>query len=157
MDGVDVIYRVMAYLAIVSAAMLMGLLITLLSVFRSIWDRLDERAAAAAFQDFLRHAATNRVLSTLTIVPIISAIVIAFLDAPAAKYTCALAGGGVFLFGFFAWTAAFNQPIYRIVANWRPATTTPPNTRAVIARFHLVNVGRLISALATTILFFAAV
>jgi hypothetical protein len=150
-------YRVMAYAAIVSAAMLMGLMTTLLSVFRLMWARLDERGAAAAFQQFLRYAATSRVLSTLTIVPVVSAIVIAFLDAPTAKYACALIGGGVFLLGFFVWTAIFNLPIYRTVASWDPVVTTPSNTRALIARFHLVNIGRLVSALATTILFFLAV
>ncbi len=151
-------YHVMAYLAIVSAAMLAGLMTTLLSVFRSMWNRLGDRDAASAFQDFLRHAATNRILSTLTIVPIICAIVMAFLTAPTpAKYVCALVGGGVFLLGFFLWTAAFNLPIYRAVATWDPAATVPTDTRALITRFHRVNIGRLVAALATTVLFFIAV
>lgn len=154
-------YQVLVFAAILASAMLVGLMTTLLSVMRAMWRQQSDRTAARSLQDFLRQAATNRVLSTLTIIPVISAIVIAFLGAPSTvKYDCALAGGGVFLVGFFLWTAMFNLPIYQAVSAWDLAsnsTDTPVDTRAVISRFHRVNTVRLSAALATSLLFLLAV
>ncbi|MGF6885668.1 hypothetical protein ABIA39_007415 [Nocardia sp. GAS34] len=62
-------YRTLAFLAILSAAMLVGLMTTLLTVMRGLWNQQPELDAARNFQDFLQHAGTNRVLSTLTIIP----------------------------------------------------------------------------------------
>jgi uncharacterized membrane protein len=150
------VYQAFAFVAILSAAMLVGLMTTLLTVMRAMWRQQTDQAAAHALQDFLRHAATNRVLSTLTVLPILSAIVIAFLGGPTtAKYVCALVGGGVFLVGFFLWTAVFNLPIYRTVSHWDLAST-PTDTRRIIGRFHRVNIVRLIAALATSLLFLLA-
>jgi hypothetical protein len=149
-------YHVLIFAAILAAAMLVGLMATLLGVMRSLWRSQDDGAAARSLQDFLRFAATNRVLSTLTIIPIVCSIAIGFLGAPTtAKYVCAVTGGGVFLAGFFLWTAVFNLPIYKMVSRWDPAST-PGNVRSVISRFHRTNVVRLSAALITSGLFFLA-
>ncbi|MFJ9367585.1 anthrone oxygenase family protein [Nocardia sp. NPDC101769] len=151
-------YRTLAFLAILSAAMLVGLMTTLLTVMRGLWNQQSEADAARSFQDFLKHAGTNRVLSTLTIIPIISAIWMAFLHAPdTTAKVCALTGGGVFLLGFFIWTAVFNLPIYKAVDKWRLAEATPDDVRTEIRRFHASNLGRLTAATATSVLFFVAV
>jgi uncharacterized membrane protein len=151
------VYQVLVFVAILASAMLVGLMTTLLSVMRAMWRQQADQAAAGSLQDFLRHAATNRVLSTLTVVPLISAIAIAFIGAPTtAKYGFALAGGGIFLVGFFLWTAVFNLPIYRTVSGWDLASI-PEDTRSIIGRFHRVNIVRLIAALATSLLFFLAI
>lgn len=149
-------YQVLIFLAILAAAMLVGLMTTLLSVMRSMWRGQDDDVAARSLQEFLRFAATNRILSTLTIIPILCSIVIAFLGAPTTgKYVFALTGGGVFLVGFFLWTAVFNLPIYKLVSGWDLAST-PVDVRAVIGRFHRVNIVRLSAALITSGLFFLA-
>ena len=150
-------YQALAFVAILSAAMLVGLMTTLLTVMRAMWRQQTDEVAARSVQDFLRHAATNRVLSTLTIIPIVCAIVMAFLNAPTtAGHVCALVGGGVFLVGFFLWTAVFNLPIYKTVSQWDVASA-PADTRVMIGRFHRVNTVRLTAALATSVLFFLAV
>ncbi|HEY4453959.1 MAG TPA: DUF1772 domain-containing protein [Pseudonocardiaceae bacterium] len=149
-------YQALVFAAILSSAMLVGLMTTLLSVMRAMWRQQTDHAAARSLQDFLRHAATNRVLSTLTILPIACAIAVAFLGGPTtAKYVCALSGGGVFLVGFFLWTAVFNLPIYKTVSQW-DLTSAPEDTRSIIGRFHRVNIVRLIAALATSLLFLLA-
>lgn len=151
-------YRTLAFLAILSAAMLVGLMTTLLTVMRGMWNQQSDAGAARGFQDFLQHAATNRVLSTLTIIPIISAVWMAFLHAPdTTAKVCALTGGGVFLIGFFVWTAVFNLPIYKAVAKWDLTEAIPDDVRTEIGRFHASNIGRLTAALATSVLFFLAI
>ncbi|MFB9931858.1 anthrone oxygenase family protein [Amycolatopsis halotolerans] len=149
-------YQVLIFAAILAAAMLVGLMATLLSVMRAMWRGQADDDAARNLQDFLRHAATNRILSTLTIIPIACSIALGFLGAPtAAKYACAMTAGGVFLTGFFLWTAVFNLPIYTTVSRWDLATT-PADVRSVISRFHRVNAVRLCAALIASGLFFLA-
>lgn len=149
-------YSFVVYLALLSAAMLAGLISTLLSVMRSMWARQTDVLAARSFQQFLAYAATNRVLSTLSILPVICAIVVIFIGAPStSQLVYVLVGGGVFLLGFFIWTAIFNLPIYRSVAKW-DTTKVPDNVRSLIRRFHLVNLARLTALLAASILFFMA-
>jgi hypothetical protein len=144
------------YLALLSATMLVGLMTTLLTVMRSMWAGQTDALAAQSFQQFLNFAATNRVLSTLSILPVICSIVIIFIGVPSLmKLVYVLAGGGVFLLGFFIWTALFNLPIYRTVATWDNARV-PDNVRSIIGRFHVVNLVRLAAALACSILFFLA-
>lgn len=136
--------------------MLVGLMATLLGVMRAMWRSQTDDVAAQSLQDFLRFAGTNRVLSTLTIIPIACAIAIAFIGAPTtAKYVCAMVGGGVFLVGFFLWTAVFNLPIYKMVSGWDLASP-PENVRSTISRFHRVNIVRLSAAFITSGLFFLA-
>jgi uncharacterized membrane protein len=150
------VYQAFVFAAILSSTMLVGLMTTLLTVMRAMWRAQADQAAAQSLRDFLAHAATNRVLSTLTVIPILSAIVIAFLGGPTpADHVRALVGGGVFLVGFFLWTAVFNLPIYRTVSQWDLAST-PTDTRLIISRFHRVNTVRLIAALATSLLFLFA-
>ncbi|GAA1968548.1 DUF1772 domain-containing protein [Kitasatospora viridis] len=149
-------YEALVFLAILSAAMLVGLMTTLLTVMRVIWRQQSDEDAARAFQDFLAKAGTNRVLSTLTVIPIVSSIVIAFTGAPNhAAYVCALVGGGVFLAFFFLWTAAFNLPVYKAVAQWG-GEGAPADVRVMISRFHRSNSVRLCGAFATSLLFFLA-
>ncbi|WP_429426338.1 hypothetical protein [Nocardia sp. GAS34] len=40
-----------------------------------------------------------------------------------------MTGGGVFLLGFFIWTAIFNLPIYKAVATWNLTEATPADVR----------------------------
>ncbi|HEY4388686.1 MAG TPA: hypothetical protein VGN34_29905, partial [Ktedonobacteraceae bacterium] len=107
-------YSLVVYLALLSATMLVGLMTTLLTVMRSMWARQADAPAAQSLQQFLTYAATNRVLSTLSILPVICSIVIFFIGAPSiTQLVYSLVGGSVFLLGFFIWTAIFNLPIYR--------------------------------------------
>ncbi|WP_158888008.1 anthrone oxygenase family protein [Amycolatopsis anabasis] len=149
-------YEVLVYLSVVSAAMLVGLMTTLLTVLRPIWAQQPEDAAARSFQTFLRFATPNPILLLLSFIPVISAIIIAFLDAPGTgEYVSALVGGGVFFVGYFACTALVNTPIYKIVMTWDPETS-PEAVTPLLQRFHKVNLIRLAATVATTILFFAA-
>lgn len=149
-------YQVLIFVAILAAAMLVGLMATLLSVMRSMWRGQADVDAARSLHEFLRYAATNRVLSTLTVIPIACAIAIAFMGAPTtAAYVYAMTGGGVFLAGFFVWTAVFNLPVYKTVSRWDLAST-PDDVRSIIGRFHRVNIVRLSAALITSALFFLA-
>ncbi len=149
-------YSFVVYLALLSATMLVGLMTTLLTVMRSMWARQADALAAQSLQQFLLYAATNRVLSTLSILPVICSIVIFFIGAPSTlQLVYALVGGGVFLLGFFIWTAIFNLPIYRTVAKWDTAKA-PHDVRSVLRRFHTVNLVRLAAAFAASILFFLA-
>ncbi len=149
-------YNFIVYLALLSATMLVGLMTTLLTVMRSMWARQTDALAAQSFQQFLTYAATNRVLSTLSILPVICSIVIFFIGAPSTtQRTYDLIGGGVFFLGFFIWTGIFNTPIYMTVAKWDTAKT-PDDVRSLLRRFHASNLVRLIATLATSILFFLA-
>lgn len=149
-------YRIVILVAILSAAMLAGLMGSLLVVFRPMWNRQTDEAASISFQQFLAVAATNRVLSTLSILPVVCGIVIIFLNAPSAtKPVYAIIGGGIFLVGFFLWTAFFNLPIYRAVSAWNRDGHNP-GSRQLIKRFHRVNTVRFAAALATSVLFFLA-
>ena len=144
------------YLALLSATMLVGLMTTLLTVMRSMWAKQTDALAAQSFQQFLTFAATNRVLSTLSILPVICSIVIIFIGAPSTtQRVYALVGGGVFFLGFFIWTGIFNTPIYRTVAKWN-TTKAPDDVRSVLRRFHASNLVRLTATLVTSILFFLA-
>lgn len=147
-------YQTFIFLAILSAAMLTGLMTTLLTVMRGVWRSESDEMAATNFKAFLAHAATNRALSTLSIMPVISGIVITFVSAPQGSHPLyAKIGAGVFFIGFFLWTAFFNLPIYKKVAAWKEGTA-PADTRTLIGRFHQVNIVRLGAALAASILFF---
>ena len=149
-------YSFIVYLALLSATMLVGLMTTLLTVMRAMWARQTDALAAQSFQQFLTYAATNRVLSTLSILPVICSIVIFFISAPSAtQRVYALVGGGVFFLGFFIWTGIFNTPIYRTVAKWDTAKV-PDDVRSLIQRFHMSNLVRLTATLAASILFFLA-
>ncbi len=93
----------------------------------------------------------------VTILPVICGIVIAFVTAPNDAHPIfAYIGAGVFFVGFFLWTAFFNLPIYKEVQKWS-YDNTPNNVRIIIARFHKVNIVRLLVALTTSILFFKSV
>lgn len=150
-------YKIFIFLAILSASMLAGLMATLLSVMRVMWRKQSDKDASKSFKDFLAHAATNRILSTLSITPVISAIVIAFLNKPdGTRSIYVYIGGGIWFLGFFLWTAFFNLPIYKAVAKWSD-NETPNNGRELINRFHNVNIVRLLVSLVTSILFFMAI
>lgn len=149
-------YQFLVFLAVMSAAMLVGVMTMLLTVMRVMWRQQSDAAAAASLHDFLRYAATNRLLGTLGILPVVCAIGIAFLGAPSAtQYVYSLVGGAVFLVGFFVWTAVFNLPIYKAVSQW-DLTPTPPEARSIINRFHRANTVRLAAGCATTMLYFLA-
>jgi len=150
-------YRLFTFFGLLSAAMLVGLMTTLLTVMRGVWLKESDDTAASSFKNFLAHAARNRILSTLSIMPVISAIVIAFIKSPADSHPHdAIIGGGIFFIGFFLWTAFFNLPIYKKVDAW-PADKTPNDVRTLIKRFHDVNIVRLLAALIATVLFFMAI
>lgn len=150
-------YKILVFLAILSAAILTGLMMTLLSVMRSMWLKQSDKDAAKGFKDFLASTSTGRILSTLSIMPVICGIVIAFIAVPnGARPIFAYIGSGVFFVGFFLWTAFFNLPIYKEVEKWSN-DKTPNNGRTLIKRFHKVNIVRLLAALSTSILFFMAV
>jgi uncharacterized membrane protein len=150
------VYSFVVYLALLSATMLVGLMTTLLTVMRPMWARQTDVLAAQSLQQFLAYAATNRVLSTLSILPVICSIVIIFIGAKStSQLVYALVGGGVFLLGFFIWTAIFNLPIYKTVTKW-DTTQAPDDVRSILRRFHVVNLVRLTAAFATSILFFLA-
>jgi uncharacterized membrane protein len=150
-------YRIVNFLAVLSASMLAGLMTTLLTVMRRAWLDQTDAGAAASFKNFLNRAATNRVLSTLSITPVVSAIVMAFVAKPPnAHPRYAYIGGCVFFVGFYIWTGVFNLPIYKAVNAWN-LSEAPTNTRRLILRFHLSNAVRLLASLATSALFFLAV
>jgi uncharacterized membrane protein len=153
-------YQLLIFTAILSTAMLAGLMTTLLIVMRPMWRQQTDDVAARSLRDFLRHASTNRILITVTNLPAICAIVIGFLGAPARSgYAFALAGGGVFLVGFLVCTALVNLPIYRAVLRWNLESDAEParqEVRRALRRFHRSNVIRLGSALAASALFFLA-
>ena len=149
-------YSFVIYVAELSATMLVGLMVTLLTVMRSMWAKQEDARAAQSFQQFLTYAATNRVLSTLSILPVICSIVTIFIGTPSTTQRIyAFVGGGVFFLGFFIWTGIFNTPIYRTVAKW-DTTKIPGDVRSLIRRFHTSNLVRLTAVLATSILFFLA-
>jgi uncharacterized membrane protein len=149
-------YELLTFLALLSAAMLAGLMATLVSVMRVMWQREADTDAASHLQEFLRYAARNRVLSTLSIVPVIAAIAIVFVGAPSrGQLVYALLGGGLFLVGFFLVTAVFNLPVYNAIMGWDVAEL-PAGWRSVLGRLHLVNAVRLAAALASGTLFFLA-
>ena len=156
MKGRDPMHEVLIYVAIVSAAMLAGLMTALLVVFRPMWNRQSDAIVRSGFSDFLHYAGTNRVLSTLSILPVLCGIGLIFARSPeTAPFVFGILGGAVFLVGFFLWTAFFNLPIYRAVGTWTD-DTPPGEVRALIHRFHMVNIVRLGSALAATVLFMLA-
>lgn len=149
-------YEVLVFAGLLPAAMMTGLMTTLLVVFRPMWDRQPDDAAAVGFRDFVAHAAGNRILTALSLIPALCAAGIAVVGAPGTtELAYAVAGGGVYFVGFFLWTMIFNLPIYRAVAAW---TDAPPyrDARALMRRFHLNNAVRLACALATSVLFFLA-
>ena len=150
-------YKTFVFLGILSAAMLTGLMTTLSSVMRDMWLKQSTEDASKGLKDFLASTGTGRILSTLSIMPVICGIVIAFASKPnGARPLYAYIGAGVFFVGFFLWTAFFNLPIYKEAENWNNGKA-PNNVREVIARFHTVNIMRLLAALATSILFFMAI
>ena len=150
-------YEIFDFLALLSALMLAGLMTMLASVMRKIWREQNDAAAAASFKQFLKHAATNRILSTMSITPVVAAIAMAFVTRPTgAQVGYAYAGGSIFFVGFFLWTAFFNLPIYKAVDAWTLAEA-PSDTRVQISRFHRSNAVRLVASLVTAVLFFLAV
>lgn len=149
-------YQLFVFLALFSAAMLAGLMATLLCVFRNLWMQQSDEMAARSFKEFLSFAVGNRLLATLTILPVICTVVIVFVAKPqAAQPLYAYVGGGVFLIFFFLWTAFFNLPAYKEVETWNPERL-PDNMRARINRFHRFNAVRLMGASVASILFFLA-
>ena len=150
-------YDIFDFLALLSALMLAGLMTILSTVMRKMWREQNDADAAASFKHFLKCAATDRILSTMSITPVIAALVMAFVAKPkGAQVGYAYVGGGIFLVGFFFWTAFFNLPIYKAVDAWTLAEA-PPDTREKIGRFHRSNAVRLVASLVTAVLFFLAV
>lgn len=150
-------YEICDFLALSSALMLAGLMTMLATVMSKIWREQNDAAAAASFKHFLKYAATNRILSTMSITPVIAALVMAFVTKPAgARVEYAYIAGCIFLVGFFLWTAFFNLPIYKAVDAWTLAEV-PSDTRLQIGRFHCSNAVRLVAALVTALLFFRAI
>ena len=145
------------FLAILSVAMLAGLLTTLLAVMRIIWNEQTDDTAATSFHEFLDRASTNPVLATLCVIPVVCTVALIFLGAPSTtQLTYAMTGGGIFFVGFLLWTVVLNLPVYRIVAAWEPHAPHP-DVRKIIRRFHVYNLVRLGSSLAAGVLFFLAV
>ena len=150
-------YDIFDFLALLSALMLAGLMTILSTVMRKMWREQNDADAAASFKHFLKCAATDRILSTMSITPVIAALVMAFVVQPkGAQVGYAYVGGGIFLVGFFFWTAFFNLPIYKAVDAWTLAEA-PQDTREKIGRFHRSNAVRLVALLVTAVLFFLAV
>lgn len=136
--------------------MLAGLMTALLTILRRTWRDQTDAEAAAGFKDFLRWAATDRILSTMSIAPVVAPIGMALVTKPNdAQIGYAYCGGTVFFFGFFLWTAVFNLPIYKAVRSW-VVSPTPSDTRGQLRRFHRSNLVRLAAALTTATLFFLA-
>lgn len=149
-------YELCDFLALASALMLAGLMTALSTIMRKLWRGQADAEAAAGFKGFLRWAATDRFLSTMSIVPVIAPFAMALAAKPKdAQAGYAYCGGAVFFIGFFLWTAIFNLPIYKAVRAWTPCPT-PADTRVQIRRFHRSNLVRLGSALMTAALFFMA-
>ena len=149
-------YLALVFVALLSAAMMVGLMTTLLTVMGPMWRRQSDDVAARSLQDFLRIAPGNPILQGLTVLPPAVGLAIVVIGAPAGgQYLCALLGGAVFAAGFTAWTVVVNLPIYRTVAAWS-LTAAPPDFRAVLGQFQRANAVRLAAALATTVLFFLA-
>jgi Domain of unknown function (DUF1772) len=112
-------YDIFDFLALLSALMLAGLMVILSTVMRKMWREQNDADAAAYFKHFLKYAAADRILSTMSITPVIAALVMAFAAKPTgAQVGFAYAGGGIFLVGFFLWTAFFNLPVYKAVDAW---------------------------------------
>ena len=150
-------YDIFDFLALLSALMLAGVMTILSTVMRKMWREQNDADAAASFKHFLKYAATDRILSTMSITPVIAALVMAFVAQPkGAQVGYAYVGGGTFLVGFFFWTALFNLPIYKAVDAWTLAEA-PSDTREKIGRFHRSNAVRLAALLVTAVLFFLAV
>lgn len=150
-------YEIFDFLALSSALMLAGLMTILASVMRKMWRDQNDADAAASFKHFLKYAATNRILSTMSITPVIAALVMAFVTRPTgAQVGYAYVGGSIFLVGFFLWTAFFNLPIYKAVDAWS-LVEAPSDTRVQIGRFHRSNAVRLVTSLVTAVLFFLAI
>lgn len=150
-------YDICDFLALLSALMLAGLMAILSTVMRKMWREQNDAAAAANFKHFLKYAAADRILSTMSITPVIAALVMAFAAKPAgAQVGYAYVGGGIFLVGFFLWTAFFNLLVYKAVDAW-PLGEAPSDTREQICRFHRSNAVRLVASLVTAVLFFLAV
>ncbi|WP_315743026.1 MULTISPECIES: DUF1772 domain-containing protein [unclassified Bradyrhizobium] len=149
-------YELFDFLALLCALMLAGLMLTLSTVMRKMWREQADADAAASFKHFLRSAASNRILSTMSITPVMAALVMAFVTKPAdAQVGYAYVGGSIFLVGFFFWTAFFNLPIYKAVDGWT-LDETPSDTRKQISRFHRSNAVRLVASLVAAVLFFLA-
>ena len=150
-------YDIFDFLALLSALMLAGVMTILSTVMRKMWREQNDADAAASFKQFLKYAATDRILSTMSITPVIAALVMAFVAQPkGAQVGYAYVGGGIFLVGFFFWTALFNLPIYKAVDAWT-LVEAPLDTREKIGRFHRSNAVRLVALLVTAVLFFLAV
>ena len=150
-------YDIFDFLALLNALMLAGVMTILSTVMHKMWREQNDADAAASFKRFLEYATTNRILSTMSITPVIAALVMAFVAKPAGSQAgYAYAGGGIFFVGFFLWTAFFNLPVYKAVNAWT-LIETPSDTREQIGRFHRSNAVRLAASLVTAVLFFLAV
>lgn len=144
------------FIALLSASMLAGLMVALLTVMRKVWARQDEATAAHSFKEFLTQAARNRVLSTLSVLPIVCPLIAVFCrPGRSGQLKFALAGCSIFLLGFYVWTGLINLPIYRAVDRW-DLTKTPDNVRTYLRRFHTANIVRLGALICASALFFAA-
>jgi uncharacterized membrane protein len=150
------IFDGLIFIALVSASALAGLMTALLVVMRKIWAGQTDAQAANSFKEFLGQAARNRVLSTLSVLPIVCPLVAIFYHPErSGQLRFALVGCGIFLLGFYLWTGVFNLPIYRAVDRW-DLTKTPDDVRAWLRRFHTANAVRLSASLCASAFFFAA-
>jgi uncharacterized membrane protein len=150
------VFNGLIYTALLSSSMLAGLMAVLLAVMRKAWSAQPDLLAAREFKQFLTFAAKNRVLSTLSVLPVLCpALAVCFRPRGTPPLAFALGGCGVFLLGFFVWTALFNLPIYRAVERWDVAEV-PADLRAMLRRFHTANAVRLAAALCASALFFVA-
>jgi uncharacterized membrane protein len=151
-----VVFSGLIYTALLSSSMLAGLMAVLLSVMRRVWAEQSNLSAAREFRQFLTFAAKNRLLSTLSVLPVLCPLLALCFRPRGAPYPAfALAGCGVFLVGFFIWTAIFNLPIYRAVDRW-DVTEAPVDLRVMLRRFHIANTVRLAAALCASAFFFVA-
>lgn len=149
-------YDIFDFLALLSAFMLAGLMAILSTVMCKIWRDQNDADAAANFKNFLKYAVSDRILSIMSITPVIAAFAMAFVAKPAgAQVGYAYAGGFIFFVGFFIWTTFFNLPVYKAVDAWT-LIEAPSDTREQIGRFHRSNAVRLVASLVTAVLFYLA-
>jgi uncharacterized membrane protein len=148
---------VMLIISIIATGLFAGLMLTLVVILQKMWLQMPPTDYMQSMQTFLPAAKGNPIITVITLLPILAPI-LALIDLranPSSRTFLLTLMGLVLAVGPFVVTLRFNFPVYNAMMNWQPEQPQA-GWQALQMRFFVLNVVRLLLALAALLCFVLA-
>jgi uncharacterized membrane protein len=144
----------MLILALLSAGLFAGLMMTLVVIMQRQWTSLGKEEYIQYFKGFLLIAKGNPIITLLTLASFILPTIVGInhiISGNNAQGVITIIAGIVFFLGCFGVTMRLNFPIYAEVTGWNDVESVT-DWEEVRRRFYVLNVIRMTSAIVSFIL-----